>query len=359
MSVVLYEVTDDALKKVAESSLGDLGLRERADLQRLLKRDISPVADDLLVIGEEVSVSSDSRLRVDLLGIDEHANLVVIELKRDDPGTAELQAIRYAAMISNLTFERAVELYDKHLRANRNSEDRADSISAEQRLLEFLEWDEPDADGFGNEVRIILVASDFAEATELVTTVNWLNEYELDIRCVRMKPYSLDGRTLLDVQTLVPLPELSDYQVATREKRKSERSSRKIQRDYTKYNLTVKQRLYTRLNKRSLVYHLVSRAFEHGISADNIQQVVAAQCGERVGRWMFTKMLGEFDLDGISDQLTRDQRTRYFLDEATVWRENGNTWILTNQWGGDNPFNIAKAVRDAFPDLQIEVSKAA
>ena len=355
----MYEVTGDHLKKVTESSLAALGLKERADLQRLLKRDISPVADNLLVIGEEVSVSSDSRLRVDLLGIDEHANLVAIELKRDDPGTAELQAIRYAAMISNLTFERAVELYDQHLKANPASEDLAESISAAQRMLEFLGWDEPDADGFGNEVRIILVASDFAEAKELVTTVNWLNEYELDIRCVRMKPYSLDGRMLLDVQTLVPLPELSDYQIATREKRKSERLSRKVQRDYTKYDLKIKNKSFTGLNKRRLMLSLIVEVFKHDISAYHIQQAVSAKCGEQIGRRMFLKMSGELDLDGISDQLTRDKRTRYFLDDAAVWREEGDTWILTNQWGWDDPYNIAKAVRDTFPKLQVEVSKAA
>ena len=252
--------------------------------------------------------------------------------------------------MSHLTFERAVELYDQHLKANPNSEDLAESISAEQRLLEFLEWDEPDADGFGNEVRIILVASDFAEAKELVTTVNWLNEYELDIRCVRMKPYSLDGRTLLDVQTLVPLPELSDYQVATREKRKSERSSRKVQRDYTKYDLKFKNRTYTRLNKRKLVYHLISGAFKHGISAQSIQKAITAQCGEQIGRWMFTRVSGELDLDGINDQLTTDKRTRYFLDAAAVWREDGNTWILTNQWGGTTPSTSPRLLGTPSPN---------
>ena len=48
--------------------------------------------------------------------IDKAGNLVVIELKRDEDGAhMELQAIRYAAMVSTMTFERAVEVYAAHL----------------------------------------------------------------------------------------------------------------------------------------------------------------------------------------------------------------------------------------------------
>jgi RecB family endonuclease NucS len=50
--------------------------------------------------------------RVDLLAIDANANLVVIEIKRTTDGChMELQAIRYAAMVSAMTFERAVQIH--------------------------------------------------------------------------------------------------------------------------------------------------------------------------------------------------------------------------------------------------------
>ncbi len=58
----------------------------------------------------------DSRRRIDLLGLDKEANLVIIELKRtEDGGHMELQAIRYAAMVSTLTFEKIVEIYGDYL----------------------------------------------------------------------------------------------------------------------------------------------------------------------------------------------------------------------------------------------------
>ena len=57
-------------------------------------------------------------------GIDRNANLVVIELKRtEDGGHMELQAIRYAAMISTLTFGQVVETYGRYLRQRQDERD--------------------------------------------------------------------------------------------------------------------------------------------------------------------------------------------------------------------------------------------
>ena len=67
----------------------------------------------------------------------------------------------------------------------------------------------------------------------------WLNDFGLDIRCVRMHPYVSDGQTFLDVQTVIPIPEVADYQVRIREKKQRERESRKSARDFTKYDVDI------------------------------------------------------------------------------------------------------------------------
>ncbi|VAX10970.1 putative inner membrane protein [hydrothermal vent metagenome] len=86
-------------------------------------------------MAEEFGEWEESRRRIDLLGIDKAANIVVIELKRtEDGGHMELQAIRYAAMVSTLTFDRVVEIFEKYL--NDNNTDQ----NARETILEFLEW---------------------------------------------------------------------------------------------------------------------------------------------------------------------------------------------------------------------------
>ena len=62
---------------------------------------------------------------------------------------------------------------------------------------------------------------------ELTTSVLWLNDRGLDIRCVRLKPYKMGDRVFLDVRQVIPLPEAEAYQVSVREKARRERTSRR------------------------------------------------------------------------------------------------------------------------------------
>jgi RecB family endonuclease NucS len=100
----LYEMTYEAFRPLAQASFADLKIRERQDLQRLLRAQIEALSDDLFVLTDEFGDWEDSRRRIDLLAIDRQANLVVIELKRtNDGGHMDLQAIRYASMVSAIS----------------------------------------------------------------------------------------------------------------------------------------------------------------------------------------------------------------------------------------------------------------
>lgn len=214
----VYRLTADAIEALPATTFAKRGVLERSDLQRLLRSNISVVAPDVLILSEEFGDWNESRRRVDLLGVDRNAALVVIELKRDDVGGhMELQAIRYASMISRMTFSRAIVAYQSHLDTS------APGQNAQAKLLDFLRWDEPREDEFGQDVRIILVAADFSK--ELTTSVLWLNERDLDIRCVRLKPYALGSETIVDVQQVVPLPEAQEYMIRVREKEMEQREA--------------------------------------------------------------------------------------------------------------------------------------
>ncbi len=218
--MAIYEITADQIRKIPETTFSLSGLRERYDLQRLLRSQFDVISPDTLIIAEEFGDWDTGHRRIDLLGIDKNANIVIVELKRtEDGGHMELQAIRYAAMVSAMTFEQAVEVY-----ANLLVKEGGNSEDAQASILSFLEWEEPDEDRFAQDVRIILVAADFSK--ELTTSVMWLNERDLDIRCIRLKPYGDSGRVLIDVQQVIPLPEAVEYQVQIRQKERLERKDR-------------------------------------------------------------------------------------------------------------------------------------
>ena len=216
----LYEMTDSSFRPVPEKSFTDMGIGERTDIQRLLRTQIEVLGDDLYVLSEEFAEWDDSKRRIDLLAIDKQAWLVVIELKRtQDGGHMELQAIRYASMVAAMTFQRAVEIHEVFL----------DSLGqppseARDRMLRFLGWSAPDEDSFASDVRIVLVSEGFSK--ELTTAVLWLNSRDINIRCIRLQPYRADGKTLIDVQQVIPLPEAQEYTIRIREKQRQERRSR-------------------------------------------------------------------------------------------------------------------------------------
>ncbi len=56
--------------------------------------------------------------------------------------------------------------------------------------------------------------------------VLWLNSRDINIRCIRLQPYRADGKTLIDVQQVIPLPEAQEYTIRIREKQQQERRSR-------------------------------------------------------------------------------------------------------------------------------------
>ena len=112
----LYELGPDSLVPLGQTTLASENVQERQDLQRLLRDQIDVLDPDLLVISEEFALWEDSRRRIDLLAVDREANLVVIELKRDESGGhMDLQALRYAAMVSAMTWTKAVEAFGAYL----------------------------------------------------------------------------------------------------------------------------------------------------------------------------------------------------------------------------------------------------
>jgi hypothetical protein len=227
MPIYTFEQQNPTITKLDTANFSLLGISERAHLQAALKNHIQAISPNTLVISEEFCEWDDSKRRIDLLGIDRDGNIVVIELKRDDTGAhMELQALRYAAMVSTMTFMQAVGIYQRYL--DRSGE----SKNAECELRNFLSGEEERKElEFPSGVRIVLAAADFSK--ELMTAVMWLNERDLDIRCVRMKPYKLDQTVLLDIEQIIPLQEAQDYQIRVKHQKTAQNAIESSKR--TKY----------------------------------------------------------------------------------------------------------------------------
>ncbi len=213
--MALFKLNAEDLVKLDMTELTEEGVKERGDLQRLLRDKPEAIEPDLFIVAEEFGRWEESRRRIDLLGLDSEGNLVVIELKRNEDVFMDLQAIRYAALVSPLRFNDLIEAHRGYL-SKRKIEKDSHSI-----LLEFLGKEPDDEVEIGSKPRIILVAQRFS--TELTTAVIWLVDQGLDIKCVQVTPYRLGAELLVDFQQVIPLPQASDYQVKIRGKAEAAR----------------------------------------------------------------------------------------------------------------------------------------
>jgi len=258
--MALYKLTKEDMEEISTTTFSNLGYRERDDLQRLLRERIQIIVPDGMVIAEEFGDWDSSSRRIDLLVLDRDANLVVVELKRtEDGGHSELQALRYAAMISMVTFEQIVEAHRSYLAGVGSDKD------PQLQILEFLDWTEPDEDRFAQEVRIVLASAEFSK--ELTTSVIWLNDQGIDIRCVRMKPYQDNGNIIVDVQQILPLPEAQDYQVRVREKMSSEKTARRDQTERQQKYLAFWTGLLKKANQKTPLHLNISPTRDYWIAA--------------------------------------------------------------------------------------------
>ena len=174
--------------------------------------------DGLLVISEEFGDWQDSNRRIDLLGLDAGGRLVVVELKRGETGEhMDLQAIRYAAMVANMTFQHLVDTYQTYLEKRAEEECKTvDEDAAKNNIREHLRMAEQDNEAIHTDIpRLILASENFSK--ELTTCVMWLNDSWLrsagqEIKCVRLQPHRNGDEILIETSVVIPLPEAVDYQ---------------------------------------------------------------------------------------------------------------------------------------------------
>lgn len=337
--MAIYQVTDNEIKTISRTTFSESGLKEREDLQRLLKHQIEIISPDTLVVAEEFGEWDESRRRIDLLGIDKQANIVVIELKRtEDGGHMELQAVRYAAMVSTLTFDRLVDIYADYIKAN------GFDLDAEASILEFLDWDEKEEDEFAQEVKIILASAEFSR--ELTTTVMWLNDYGLSIRCVRMHPYENDGKLLLDVQTVIPIPEVEDYQVKVREKRQKERVSRAGGKDRSLYTIFLDAKeVFSQFKKSDIGYFVVKLLDENNLINQNVFEFLR---NDTTCAFQLLKMEHE-----VTETNKKYSKYRVTKDPELIF--DNNEYYVARNWGKDNTQNFIQKVTKRFPNISFEI----
>lgn len=211
---------DPAAVHLTPIDFASAGIKEVTDLKKWILSSPKVLGEDLFVIGDEFHSFDNSRDRVDILCIDKSGHPVVVELKRTRHADfAELQAVRYAAELRSLRLAAAsVALAD-------SEEGKAQGLSleaAQQKIRDFLS--DSDIEELENEPRILLVSPGFSP--QLLTTVHFLREHQIDISCIAIRAYRIEeGHFVIVPDVVLPLRELEDFLVQVRKKEASQREA--------------------------------------------------------------------------------------------------------------------------------------
>ena len=331
--MALFEFSSNGLTEVKIETMVNLKIRERQDIQDVLRTNINAVAPGVLIVAEEYTGWVDSQRRIDLLGIDTGGALVVLELKRTtDGGHMELQAIRYAAMVSALGFDDVVEIFDEFLRKHERNE------NARELIHSHVEGSEDEVEAaVGGDVRIVLVSQDFGK--EITTAVLWLNEQGLDIRCVRLHPYSFGDRIIFDIQEVLPLPSARDYIVRKQMKVAGQKAAKsRGARDFTKYRVSIDGKAGEELGKGRAILAVVHALLKAGVSPAEMDKTI-----NQPRRLRFYQVDGEMNSEESFLAAAEHaaalnggkpfSEPRYFTADDELLRHGGKTYAFSNQWG--------------------------
>lgn len=213
---MILAVTNDLKKfeKIDSSSFNELNIWERQHIQEWIRQAPEILGEELLVVSIEFDRFVNSHDRLDVLAIDRQGNIVVIELKRDAyAGYAELQAIRYAAMVSSMTIENLLPYYVRYQKKYLNKEDVTNEDSR-TKIEEFV--NQESFEELSNKPRIILCSENFSQ--EVTTTVLWLNQCGLDISCVRITPHRIGNQVVIVPSKIIPIQEAKQYLIEIQKK---------------------------------------------------------------------------------------------------------------------------------------------
>jgi hypothetical protein len=212
---------NNCINPIKQISFAEAGFKERQHLQEWIAKNPSSLGEDLLIIQKEFAGFDDTNERLDLLAIDKKGNLVIIENKLDDTGKdVTWQSLKYVSYCSSLSSQNIEDIYASYL------EKHGISGNAKENLSDFFNEEEYfEILNLGNSQRIILVAGSYRK--EVTSTVMWLLNKGIDIKCFTATPFVFNDDYLIDIKQIIPVKETEDYIIKLAEKQQEEVQNQK------------------------------------------------------------------------------------------------------------------------------------
>ncbi|HEY3672021.1 MAG TPA: hypothetical protein VGN51_13875 [Acidimicrobiia bacterium] len=191
---MLFQVHDHGVEAVETTTMLGEDLYEK-HFEDWVEQRSALLGEELLIVGRQVELD-DGKDRIDLLALDKSGRLVVIELKRDlVGGAADLQPLRYAALVSTWSHEqlrRQAEGYWSTSQQTRGT--------FAQEIEQFCDEEAQ----VNSDQRVILAGRDLTP--RLGTVALWLRAHGIDTTVVTVSVFKQNETLLLQPQVVIPIP---------------------------------------------------------------------------------------------------------------------------------------------------------
>jgi hypothetical protein len=178
ISMSLWSIgKNKSLKSISKSKLNF-----ENDLENWIINDPTILDLDLMILGQQVH--TDHGGYIDILGINKDGDLVIVELKRNrTPRDVIAQCLDYASWVSELNYERIIDLYKKY---------------SGNRLEESYQnvFDDQLPESLNENHQIVIVAASLDDATERIIQ-HLADKHSININAVFFNVFDIEGNQIL------------------------------------------------------------------------------------------------------------------------------------------------------------------
>ena len=191
----IYRLEENDMDRIDEHNLN----KEIQLENRLVRTEAAQIGGiDILYVGRQGTLTGQGIF--DILGVDKNGNIVVIELKRDEPPRGVItQALEYASDLQDAEYD----LLNKRYRSFLSDElgyYEEEIINLQQAHADYFDLKEPlSKDSFNAKQRLLIVGTTF-EDKSLLRMIDFLREHEIDVVAVEYTTY-IDNKTDTELLT--------------------------------------------------------------------------------------------------------------------------------------------------------------
>jgi len=229
-----------------------------SDLESLLENNPEYFFENskILVIGRQITTNLNSF--IDLLGIDNSGNTIVVELKRNKtPRETIAQLLEYASFIENLDYSQLNDIYH-----NYSGED----ISLEDYHQQYFQNEADEKVSFNKFSKLVIVAQEITK--EIKQTAQYLRKKGLDLYCLEFKYFTTkSGEKIISSDVVVGEEEFLRQQIESKSLPKVD--EKQFRKSLDKNGLKVFDRVFDFARKNKLLFRWGSKGFSLNYELDN------------------------------------------------------------------------------------------